>query len=157
MVTEPPDNDGAPDIPLLTAWLLDQPVVILLQGLNLFGNQIWSYVEMPLRAVEDLKGALIGGESLKPNRFGKVVASGYGRPPDEIRREMEQKQIGFLGLNWPVQPLSPGELEGEESLSSRVFRLQPVDGHLIDIIPDHTQPPPFHDFRISLPGEPEER
>lgn len=89
-VDEAPGGEPEPRIPL-TPELLEQPVVILLQGLNIWGSRVFSYVRMTLFQLQELKDSMDGGASFNPAAFGEVLAAGQGDPSPELRREMAEK------------------------------------------------------------------
>src|SRR4051812_38059895 len=68
--------------------LLDKMVVIFLQGKNVFGDRIYSYVELALRNLKTLKAKMDSGEDFSPSDFGTVIAAGTGYPSDELKAEM---------------------------------------------------------------------
>tara|TARA_B100000989_G_C19500040_1_gene453822 strand:- start:516 stop:884 length:369 start_codon:yes stop_codon:yes gene_type:complete len=68
--------------------LLDEKVVILLSGNNLFGDRIFSYLELTLRNLIELRNKMQKGENFMPADFGTVIAAGKGEPSDELRAEM---------------------------------------------------------------------
>lgn len=67
---------------------LDVEIVILLQGANIFGDQIYSYVELKGRKLKEMFGKMQAGENFKPSDFGTVLAAGQGEPPADVRAEM---------------------------------------------------------------------
>lgn len=66
----------------------DEYAAVLLQGKNLFGDLIYSYVEVTLPNIKRLYAALHSGQDFNPSDFGTIVASGKGEPSAEIRAEM---------------------------------------------------------------------
>ena len=66
----------------------DEYAVMLLQGKNSFGDMIFSYVKVTLPNIKLLYAALNSGEDFVPSDFGTIIASGKGRPSDELRKEM---------------------------------------------------------------------
>ena len=71
--------------------LLDKNLVIFLQGKNVFGDRIYSYLELTLRSLRDLKAKMDSGADFSPSDFGTVLAAGTGYPSDEIKQEMAEK------------------------------------------------------------------
>ena len=67
---------------------LDVEFVILLQGANLFGDAVYSYLQLTGRHLKDMFGKMQAGENFKPSDFGAVLAAGRGQPPQEVREEM---------------------------------------------------------------------
>jgi hypothetical protein len=68
--------------------ILNEKVVILMQGKNVFGDAIYSYVQLTLRNLQDLKDSLTGKQNISPSDYGTVVAAGTGEPDQELRSEM---------------------------------------------------------------------
>jgi len=68
--------------------LLDELAVILIQGTNLFGDEIYSYVQMTLRNMREFSKKMRARESFKPSDFGTVLQAGRGEPPQDVRSEM---------------------------------------------------------------------
>lgn len=68
--------------------ILEEKVVILLQGDNNFGDEIYSYVQLTIRALQKMREFLISGEKFMPAEFGTVLAAGKGQPSQELRSEM---------------------------------------------------------------------
>ncbi|MDE3060833.1 MAG: hypothetical protein KGJ06_07470 [Pseudomonadota bacterium] len=67
---------------------LDKSVVLLLYGKNSFGDKIYSYLKITIRALDNLKEAVISGKPFTPSDFGTVIAAGKGEPTDEVRSEV---------------------------------------------------------------------
>lgn len=67
---------------------LQDEVVILLQGKNFFGDEIYTYVKLDLNGFRALRDAMINGTDFIPSDFGTVVAAGRGDPSQELRDEM---------------------------------------------------------------------
>ena len=72
----------------LTEEMLNENVVILLQGKNVFGDKIFSYLELTLSALQELKAKMRTNDNFMPSDFGTVLAAGKGDPSDELRSEM---------------------------------------------------------------------
>lgn len=70
---------------------LDKTGVILVHGTNTFGDAIFSYLELSMRKLQDMKEALDRNENIKPSDFGTVLAAGRGHPPQELQDEMAAK------------------------------------------------------------------
>ena len=68
--------------------VLDEKVVILLQGDNNFGDEIYSYVQLTIRNLQKMRDFLVSGEKFMPAEFGTVLAAGKGEPSQELRSEM---------------------------------------------------------------------
>lgn len=67
---------------------LDVEIVILLQGMNLFGDLIYSYLQLTGRNLKDMFAKMQKGENFKPADFGTVLSAGRGEPSKEVREEM---------------------------------------------------------------------
>ncbi len=63
-------------------------VVILLQGKNSFGDEIFSYLKLDLMRLIELKRAMLKGENFFPSSYGTVLAAGKGQPSKELKSEM---------------------------------------------------------------------
>ena len=70
---------------------LNKEIVMLVQGDNMFGDQVYSYIKVALRNFRALREAMLRGDNFKPSDFGEVVAAGRGSPTQEIRDEMAVK------------------------------------------------------------------
>lgn len=88
--------------------ILDEQVVILLQGDNNFGDQIFSYLQLTIRNLQKLRGFLVSGEKFMPADFGTVLAAGKGEPSQELRSEMAVT-YGMIEKPDPVQTGKPAK------------------------------------------------
>ncbi len=70
---------------------LDKTGVILVHGTNTFGDAIFSYLELTMQKLQDMKEALDRNENIKPSDFGTVLAAGRGNPSKELQDEMAAK------------------------------------------------------------------
>ncbi len=68
--------------------LLQEKVVILLQGKNVYGDQIFTYLELTLKSLMQLRSKMRKGEEFMPAEYGEVLAAGKGDPSPELRSEM---------------------------------------------------------------------
>ena len=68
--------------------LLDEKVVILLQGKNVFGDQIYTYIRLSLRSLQQLRDKMKKNENFMPAEYGEILAAGRGEPSAELRSEM---------------------------------------------------------------------
>lgn len=68
--------------------LLGEKVVILLQGKNVYGDQIFTYLQLTLRSLQQLRDKLRKAEDFMPAEYGEVLAAGKGEPSAEMRSEM---------------------------------------------------------------------
>jgi|GEM_PF-932103 len=67
---------------------LDTVIVILLQGNNIFGDSVYSYIELNGASLRQMFAAMQAGQNFKPADFGTVLAAGRGEPSDEVKNEM---------------------------------------------------------------------
>ncbi len=81
------DVSFKPEKPIEETDLMNE-VVVLLQGNNMFGDQIYSYVKLDLNGFRALRDAMIGRKDFTPSDYGEVVAAGRGEPSQELRDEM---------------------------------------------------------------------
>ena len=111
----------------------DEYAVILLQGKNTAGIDIFSYVKVNLPNIKRLYSALNSGKDFSPSDFGTVLASGEGVPPDEVRQQM-----GAMGEN--LQPITPVTFQAakarsasdetfDSSIGTRKMDLRDTSGH----------------------------
>lgn len=68
--------------------LLAEKVVILLQGKNIYGDPIFTYLQMTLKSLQQLRDKMRRGEDFMPAEYGTVLAAGKGEPSPEMRSEM---------------------------------------------------------------------
>lgn len=68
--------------------LLNEKVVILLQGKNVYGDQIFTYLQLTLRSLQQLREKMRKQEDFMPAEYGTVLAAGKGEPSVELRSEM---------------------------------------------------------------------
>jgi len=68
--------------------VLNEKVVILLEGKNVFGDQIYTYIRMSLRSLQQLRDKMKKNENFMPAEYGEVLAAGRGEPSPELRSEM---------------------------------------------------------------------
>lgn len=67
---------------------LDVEVIIMLQGTNMFGDDVYAYLQIVGRNLKEMFGKMQKGENFKPADYGAVLAAGRGEPPPEVREEM---------------------------------------------------------------------
>lgn len=72
----------------ITEDVLDEKGVILLQGTNVHGDPIYSYLRLTIRSLQQLRDAMRSGDKFLPGDFGEVLAAGRGEPDNELRSEM---------------------------------------------------------------------
>ena len=68
--------------------LLNEKVVILLQGKNVYNDQIFTYLQLTLRSLQQLRDKMRAAEDFMPAEYGTVLAAGKGEPSAEMRSEM---------------------------------------------------------------------
>jgi hypothetical protein len=73
------------------AKLLDEDIVILLQGRNSGGDPIWSYLKQTLRTFGRLSDHVKEHKDFVPADWGEVLAAGLDEPSAELRHEMAVK------------------------------------------------------------------
>jgi hypothetical protein len=73
---------------LVSDEFLDAEVVLLMQGTNLFGDLIYSYLKASGRNLKLMFGKMQKGDNFLPSDFGTVLAAGRGEPTEEVREEM---------------------------------------------------------------------
>lgn len=71
--------------------LLREKVVILLQGKNLQGNEIYSYVKLPIWKLQELRTVMRRKGDFAPSEYGVVIESGKGVPDAELRERMRRE------------------------------------------------------------------
>lgn len=71
----------------------DDLAVILVQGKNAFGDDIYCYLRLPLKNIQPLQDALANNQGFVPSKFGTVLAAGRGEPTDDVRREIGQTEF----------------------------------------------------------------
>lgn len=79
---------GNKAIDALQSGVLDEDVVILMQGKNTFGDRIYSYLKAKVKDVLRMQSAIKAGQPFNPSDFGTVVAAGKGEPTDEVKAEI---------------------------------------------------------------------
>lgn len=70
--------------------ILQENVVILMQGKNTFGDRIYSYLKLTVENLLKMQEAIKGGLQFNPSDFGTVVAAGKGEPTNEVKAEVAQ-------------------------------------------------------------------
>ncbi|MFM9890186.1 MAG: hypothetical protein ACKVOE_06030 [Rickettsiales bacterium] len=68
--------------------LLAEKVVILLQGRNIYGDAIFTYLQLTLKSLQQLRDKMRKSEDFMPAEYGTVLAAGRGEPSAEMRSEM---------------------------------------------------------------------
>ncbi len=75
----------------ITPELAGVEVVILLQGTNLFGDPVYSYLKLMGSSLRTMVGAMEAGHSFKPAEYGEVVEAGRGSPSVEVQERMKRQ------------------------------------------------------------------
>lgn len=65
-----------------------ETAMLLVQGKNTFGDDIYTYVKLPIQRIEDVKQCLATGQNFVPSHYGTVIAAGRGKPLPEVKEEM---------------------------------------------------------------------
>jgi hypothetical protein len=68
--------------------MLKEVVVILLQGKNVYGDQIYTYLKLSLKNLIAMREKMVKKQDFMPGEYGEVVAAGKGVPSAELRSEM---------------------------------------------------------------------
>lgn len=68
--------------------LLNEKVVILLQGKNIYGDAIFTYLQLSLKSLQLLREKMRKIEDFMPAEYGEVLSAGKGEPSAEMRSEM---------------------------------------------------------------------
>lgn len=68
--------------------ILKEKVVILLQGKNIYGDAIFTYLQLTLKSLQQLRDKMRKQEDFMPAEYGAVLAAGKGEPSPEMRSEM---------------------------------------------------------------------
>lgn len=68
--------------------LLNEKVVILLQGKNVYGDPIFTYLQLTLKSLQQLRDKMRAAQDFMPAEYGEVLAAGRGEPSAELRSEM---------------------------------------------------------------------
>ncbi|MGB1539335.1 MAG: hypothetical protein ACPG80_00085 [Rickettsiales bacterium] len=66
---------------------------ILVQGKNGFGDEVYSYINLPLENIQQVRDRLASGESFVPSHFGTVIAAGKGKPSQEVKDEVGKTEF----------------------------------------------------------------
>lgn len=66
-------------------------VVVLIQGWNNFGDEVYSYVKVPVEKLDEIKHKLDENEPLDVRKYGTVIAAGLNEPSDEVKAEIEKE------------------------------------------------------------------
>ena len=88
---------------LVSDEFLDTEIIILLQGTNLFGSPVYSYLQLIGSNLKAMFAKMQAGENFKPAEFGTVIAAGKGKPSQELRDEMKEK-YNMIDIDTPTPP-----------------------------------------------------
>ena len=83
---------------------LDDEVIVLLQGTNLYGDPVYSYVKLTGKSRKEMFAKMRTGENFRPVDFGTIVASGSGEPPEDVREKMK-KEYDMVDVPVPAEPI----------------------------------------------------
>ncbi len=101
-----PLTGGSPYVSpdLVSDEFLDEEIVILLQGTNLAGDEVYSYVKVIGRDLKRMFAKMRAGENFRPAEYGEVIAAGSGEPPEDVREEMK-KEYNMIDVPMPPKPV----------------------------------------------------
>lgn len=90
-ITKP--SNGASKLPAELEDLGEELSVILVQGKNAFGDEIYCYLKLPLKNIKPVQDALAGNQGFTPSKFGTVLAAGRGQPTEAVKAEIGQTEF----------------------------------------------------------------
>ncbi len=67
---------------------MNEKVVVLLQGKNIYGDPIFTYLQLTLKSLIALRDKMLSRADFMPAEYGTVLAAGKGDPSTELRSEM---------------------------------------------------------------------
>ncbi len=97
MYAQAMNNTQAPGAPLslesyeIPADVANEQVVIFMRGINLFGDAVFSYVEITLAKLKEMKINMDSNKNFRPADYGTVLAAGRGEPSKELKEEMARE------------------------------------------------------------------
>ena len=115
----------------LTEDELNELVVVLVVGKNMFGDDIFSYVQLPLHRFKEMAVKMVRNENFKSSDYGTVLAAGRGLPSAELKKEMADNYNMF-----DIDPIKSG-----------------VDKPAPDAKPFIKIPKDLTDFKASIKGQ----
>jgi hypothetical protein len=62
--------------------------MLLILGRNTFGDEIYTYMKLPMQRIDEVKTRISSGQAFVPAHYGSVVAAGRGVPSPDIREEV---------------------------------------------------------------------
>ncbi len=86
----------------LQSGVMNDDVVILMQGKNPFGDRIYSYLKLTVKDLMRLQSTIQSGAGFNPSDFGTVVSAGKGDPSNEVKAEV----AAMYKVLDPVKPLT---------------------------------------------------
>jgi len=60
-------------------------IIVLVHGNNVYGDPIYCYLKIPYGIYDEVKAIINGPGNFDPRDYGIVVASGFGRPTEEVK------------------------------------------------------------------------
>jgi hypothetical protein len=76
----------------------EEPVLILIEGRNSFGDKIFCYLKLPYSNYRALREKMFNKEKFNPRDHGEIVAAGLGQPTEEIKNEIKE-EYGFVPVS----------------------------------------------------------
>ena len=61
---------------------------LLILGRNSFGDEIYTYMSLPMQRIDEVKARLSTNVPFVPSHYGNVMAAGRGLPSEDMREEM---------------------------------------------------------------------
>lgn len=61
--------------------------LLLILGRNTFGDDIYTYMRLPMQDIDKVKEIISSGQPFVPGHHGTVIAAGRGIPSPEVRAE----------------------------------------------------------------------
>lgn len=65
-----------------------ESATLLILGRNTFGDEIYTYMKLPMQRIDEVKERISSGQNFVPSHYGSVVAAGRGIPTQEVRDEV---------------------------------------------------------------------
>ena len=81
-------------------------IVVLFQGNNVFGETVYTYLEISGRELKQVFACMQAGENFVPADYGVVLAAGIGTPSDEVRETMKA-EYNMMDIPTPKKPTLP--------------------------------------------------
>jgi hypothetical protein len=83
----------------------DEPVLMLIEGINPFRDKIYCYIKLPYANYRKMREKMMQKEKFNPRDYGEVVAAGLGQPTDEVKKEIKD-EYGFVPVSVNDTPTS---------------------------------------------------